>query len=367
MKNSIFGLIQLTSPMHVASVDEKGKTTKRPIFGADGIRHAMPVFPANDLRGRLRRKAAKIVIDALAAGDKTQLPLETYMGLQCGTASGQPDTGSLTIEEAVRASKNVYMGTFGGGARVLRSRYSVADLVPVTRVAVEAGCVPAWVMEGESAEGGRVVPLTIVVTKDGEQVVNQVNNAYGMCGTVDMVRRDDVMNAENPDQILSSVKDAAERVSQYQEMVLKTNAARKSEKKDGSDKGDDRTKKADAANMFSAEAIAAGVSLWNDIRLDDDMTLAQLGLLAQSFADLMAEQRLGGLSSKGFGRTRTKNMRISHSSLANGADVPLFQEDGNYTLSPQMAPALEAMRKELVELDLDEMNSYFINRVKEKA
>lgn len=365
MSNYIRGLIQLTSPLHVASVDEKGKTMTRPVFDKSGRRFMVPIFPGNDLRGRLRRKAAKYVIDALVS-DQRRVSLETYMGLMCGTAVATPDS-KQTVEEFVRASRNIYMGLFGGGSRILRSRYAAADLVPVVKATVEAGCVPEWLQSGTESEAGRVPPLTVCVGKNkgsDELVYNSVSDGYsGLTANVNMVRVDDVMRVSDGLYMEATVEAAAEKVDAYQARVAVKNKVRKDEKLQGMENDENRTKKIDAGNMFAAEAVAAGVHLWTDILLDDHLTLAQVGLFVQAFADIVKEQKLGGLSSKGFGRFRTKNMVICHPALSDGVEIKLFEEDGSEArLSPQLAPALEAMRNELARLDLDEMSSYFINR-----
>lgn len=358
-ENYISGVVRLTSPLYVADLDEKGKTMTRPVFRGDGKRVMVPYFPANDFRGRLRRKAAKIILDALAQKG-ARVPLETYMGLQCGSASGQPDRANLTVEEAYRSRSNVYMGLFGGGARVLPSRFSVADLLPIVQATIEAGCVPS------GGDAGEFVLPSVIWSKDGEEKQSLANSAYDLTSKTNMVRRDDVANLDDYPTMQSVVENCDDAVMAYQNKILANSEARKNDKKSGADQGDEeKTKKSDLANIFSAEEIAPGVRLWNSILLDSNLTLAQLGLLLSAFASLVKEQRLGGASRRGNGRFVCEQMVVCHSELAS-VELPIFVSDASAVLSPQVAPALEAMTNALNTLDVQEINSYFINRFVDK-
>ena len=49
----------------------------------------VPMIPANDLRGRLRRCAARQVFDVLLSKDE-QISLDAYPGMTCGAVTGSP-------------------------------------------------------------------------------------------------------------------------------------------------------------------------------------------------------------------------------------------------------------------------------------
>ena len=143
--------ITLTAPLHLAYPDnsvalnpEKPKkktslTVKKPVL-IGGDLTQVPFFPANGTRGGLRRKAAARVMKYLTA--QARVPSSLYLGLTCGAATGSPDSTALSVEELLRARQNVYMGMFGGGARLLSSAYKVSDLNPVLDLTVKAGMVP---------------------------------------------------------------------------------------------------------------------------------------------------------------------------------------------------------------------------------
>ena len=157
------GILRLTSPLHIAAprketVDpetdrllpggERGimvvPTTKYrlPMFvrgsqtsGVDAIAEAevprgsafadVPVIPANDPRGRLRRCAARKVFDVLLARNE-QTSLGAYHGMTCGAVTGSPN-GRLTFAEAAQAARHSFLGLFGGGPS--------ADFMLIERVA----------------------------------------------------------------------------------------------------------------------------------------------------------------------------------------------------------------------------------------
>ncbi|PND66349.1 type IV CRISPR-associated protein Csf2, partial [Escherichia coli] len=55
----------------------------------------------------------------------------------------QPDPSPVTAEEVIRAKNHVFMGLFGGGARMLHSGFDVFDLLPVMETTISAGMIPA--------------------------------------------------------------------------------------------------------------------------------------------------------------------------------------------------------------------------------
>jgi CRISPR type IV-associated protein Csf2 len=348
-ENYLSGLVHLTHPLYVSDLDVKGATMTRPVFDENGRRAMVPYFPANDLRGRLHRKAAVHVINALTAGGE-RLSLELYMGLQCGAGSSQPDSAPLTVEEAVRAKRNIVMGLFGGGARVLPSHFSTADWMPITKATVESKTVP----------GNDGLGREFKLPRDESDLY--VNNPTSK---INNTRRDDVFDAENPELLERSIEGGAATVAAYQAHVMATDKDRKDAKKSGETNGD-TPKKQGAANIFSANEIAPGIQLWNSIMLDACLTKAQLGLLLQAFSDLVAEQRLGGASKRGNGRFICQNMVVRHAVLG-GDELPVFEAEGSHVLSPQVQPAIDAMREELAALDLAEMTSYFVNRKTKEA
>lgn len=371
--NNIQGIFKLTSPMHVAdpiqySVDENGyvvrKTagmgnviaTMRQHILADGTRVKIPYFPANDLRGRLRRKAAALVMEALASkGEK--VPVELYAGL-CAGASGAAPENAVTIEEIKRASENVYMGLFGGGTRMLRSRYSVQDAVPIINATVKAGLVP----EGFGPYENRNLP-----NSDGSEAV-QKSDGHQLTEIRHIVRIDDVTRVMRADELREYVQDAESAVAQWQAKVLQNRTDRKAQD-DQKANGEETSglKKSDLANVVSVQSIIAGTELYVRFDLQDTTTQAQRGLLLCALRDLINEQALGGWIRTGFGRFAAEHF----TAMIDGQTVLPVQynaKTGKVGMTEAVSPLVEAMQSDLDKLTVGSLLEYFTGKTpKEKG
>lgn len=295
MTNKIEGVLRLLSPMHCAAVGDSGGeknvtlTQKQSLITTNGKR-TFPIFPGNDLRGRLRRKAAALVLDHITVSGKVTVDL--YAGLCAGAITASPES-DVTVEEVLRAQDNVYMGLFGGGTRLLRSRFSTNDLVPVLTDTIEARIVPKHFSEAW-------VPTGFV----GDEVVGPLAG-FGITDKRTSFRLDDVARVTNVNEMAQYIENVLVSVGQKQGETLSGRKERKNSKaaaKAGDIKSADVAGKKDLSNMFSVETIMRGTPMYCLIDLQNDASDAHVGLLLLSLQALVREQALGGWIRTGFGR-----------------------------------------------------------------
>jgi hypothetical protein len=347
--------------LHCATVDASSdasgnenitRTHKQTVITPRGSQR-MPYFPANDLRGRLRRKAASLVLDHITATAKVKVDL--YAALMAGAITASPES-DLTIEEALRARDNVYMGLFGGGTRLLRSRYCTNDLMPIVQDTIDAGVVPAHFGENGTPQGyvgeGVTGPLT----------------GYHLIESRTSFRIDDVARVINPDEIEKYVADAVASVAEKQSDILSGRAERKADKasaKAGDMKADAVATKKDLGNMFALEGIARGTPLHCLIDLQNDVSDAHVGLLLLSLTALVREQALGGWIRAGFGRY-SADLTLTR----NGQTYKIFADGQNAadaTLTPEVDAAFcKPAREAIATLTVESMMEFFTPRVEEK-
>jgi CRISPR type IV-associated protein Csf2 len=167
----IVGILKLTSPLHVAAPGDRviDLNSLLPSYGKGGLPLSgtihyplalsdaeilneelenphgrglifVPVFPANDVRGRLRRRGAEEVFKVLASRGEL-LTLETYHGMMCGAVTGQPSK-ELTFDLALKSGRHSFLGLFGGGPRLVSSCLQIHTLWPITNTTIKVGLVP---------------------------------------------------------------------------------------------------------------------------------------------------------------------------------------------------------------------------------
>lgn len=361
MTKTVFeGIFRLTSPLHCAdeaTPEGAGKvmrTMKAPIFTPAGM-DTVPYFPGNDLRGRLRRKAGAILLDAITSSG-AKYDRGVYSGVNNGMNGAQPDPTPATAEEVVRARNHIFMGLFGGGARMLQSGFDVADLMPIMDTTISAGMIPARFAPQPGTDFVSSEPGDIAYTahKKGERLYGwQLLRRYN--GT----RIDDLHRVTDVDRVEKQLENGLDEVAAYQLQVLENKRLRKEDKEaDAADKTN--VKKSDAGNMITFEAIAAGVPMYFKLVIAPNMSDAQIGLMAQAVCDLVNGQKLGGWSRTGLGSFDAMlQMR------RNGVVSPLLLKDDtdeNYVLSPDMAPFIEAMREEIFKTTVAEVSSFYTHR-----
>lgn len=363
MRNRISGVVRLTTPLHTASPDKslalgEHKDNQTPTmqhrFFIGTRQEKVPYFSGNDLRGRLRRKAAKLVCDHITVAGKIRQ--ELYAGLVNGTIAAPDRDSTPTVGEVLRARDNVYMGLFGGGARVLKSRYRVADLWPIIAALVELGTVPKAFGE---AEGSHLVPM--VYHASGEEP--KPASGSDLIEIVTAFKLDDVYDVARPAEILQYVENGLESVAAYQGGMAEMDAKRKEDKakaKAGEIGKSEIAGKKSLKNMLTYQAIKAGTPLYFDLDFADDASDAHIGLMLMSLELLVREQALGGWIRAGLGKY-TADLTLTR----EGVQYPVFaqvQAAADATLSDVVKPFIAAASEALKAISAEEMMMFFLNR-----
>jgi CRISPR type IV-associated protein Csf2 len=350
VSNKIEGIVRLISPLHCATVDNsegvagqnKTFTHKQTVLTKTGSQR-IPYYTGNGFRGGLRRKAAKLVLDHITSTGKVKV--ELYAGLMGGSITASPES-DVTLEEGLRALENVYMGLFGGGTRMLRSRYCVNDLIPIIQDTIDAGIVPAsfgeeWVPQG--SVNGIAGPLT----------------GYHLCEARTSFRLDDVASAIRPEELDKYIEDSVNAVAAKQSAQLLENVQRKSDKAAavaGEIAKSDVTKKRGGNNMFAVESIVRGTPMHFLVDFKDDVSDAHVGLMLLSLQALVREQALGGWIRAGFGRysanltlTRNGQKYAIFCAGKNAADATLTDEVQTAFCEPALAALAELTAESMME------------------
>lgn len=166
----IQGLLTLVSQTHISSpiegarLDRTGglmhrtdrgraviQTVARPLFVGGLYRGDMPVIPANTVRGRLRRIAAKAWLTQIGK----PVPETVAHAILSGAALTQGSATTQMRELLLAAAEHPFAGMFGGGPNRLPSAYTIADLVPVTGATIESGLVPSLYADAVATRNGK--------------------------------------------------------------------------------------------------------------------------------------------------------------------------------------------------------------------
>jgi CRISPR type IV-associated protein Csf2 len=347
MKNHIEGVFTLKTAMFVAEFDKPGETMQKAIITPEG-RFYMPYFPANDLRGKLRRAAASRIFECWKAKGLA-ITTSLYLGLTCGASSGNPENDK-TVEEVIRANKNVYMGIFGGGTRFLRSGYRVQDLDVISQTCIDAGVVPSHF--GDAVEGG-FVPTEY---KDGQKL--PIRDGYKLMHTYGILRVDDIMRAVKIEEIEGIIEGGAASVAKYQEAVLNERVDGKAAKelaKENKGAVVEKVKRTRVENMQSIRAVTPGVPLYLRMDMTDTLLPAQTGFLILCLKDLLEAGDFGGFVRCGLGKMAVRELKL----VIDGETFPVFDDAENLTLSVKSAELAKLAETEVADLTPEQMALFF--------
>lgn len=354
INNRIEGILRLNSPLHCASPDKtlasasnETPTVQYRIVTSHG-QTLVPYFPGNDLRGRLRRKGAQLVLNHITATSKVTAAL--YSGLTTGAISSSPDS-NMTVGEALRAADNVYMGLFGGGARLLRSRFSVSDLMPVLQETIDIGAVPA---RFGASDDENFLPIRRTAT---DEVAMQ---GWQLVQTIQVLRVDDLQRVLRPEEIAAYIENAAEVVAKIQGKNLESRSARKASKASaaaGEIKKSDIAGKKETGNIMMFQSILAGTPMYMLVNIDDDASDAHVGMLLLCLQSLVREQKLGGWCRAGLGR-----FDATLTLTRGGQTAPVFSASrmsADATLSSQMQQYVDAATAGIKEQTEEGLMAFF--------
>lgn len=278
MRKSITGNLTLASNMFVASPfgqrisgNEKIATvakTKIASKESDTGYEYVPYYPANGLRGALRRIATDIVLRAI----NENVSIDLYHAMSSGAVTGKPNTNSkgeefistVSVETKLNNQSNVFLGVFGGGFYMTTGGIIVTDMLPMIPLVQDAGLYPDGIFEDITA------PL----------------NPYEIIETRHFLRGDDVISPQNNKKIPVDKKEVLDWEATNLRSELENNA---------------RNPLA-LTNFQKYDSVIAGTSMTFNIEIKSGLSNAQIGLLLMSVRDFANEQKLGGKIGVGFGR-----------------------------------------------------------------
>lgn len=357
MKTTIEVAVSLTAPLHVAypggAANGMQRTTRERVL-ADKIIYALPIYPANGFRGGLRRAIANLVIDNITAVDGP-MSADVYRGLLCGAASGSLDLTPRSIEEVVRCRKHVYMGLFGGGARMQESLYAVGDMVPVCDISIMTGRVPGYM--APMAIQVRATEEKDAATSDGDKKTETKRYRAPFQDSRHFVRVDDMYRVIDPDRIAANVADPLASVKAYQDEVSANAAARKAEK-GAEDIGDDeKTTKKDSAQLQEVEVVPTGTPMFFRIDMKDGVTDAQLGAILLGL-DALLQGNFGGYARWNFGTVALKSVRLTMGDESVEIDASALPS-GRLVDAEKLSAYIGAARTEIAAVRLADVAEFF--------
>jgi CRISPR type IV-associated protein Csf2 len=227
----------------------------------------LPIFPANDARGRLRRLAAAEIFHLLSSrGEK--LSLETYHGLTCGAVTGQP-AKEVSFDLAVKAGKHSFLGLFGGGPRIVPSSLRVNTLWPVVSTTIKSGLVPHY-YENEKISVG----------------------PHRLTRAMFYRRIDDALIFSNGQTELV-VKEYSTAVTDWMKEIFGMKSA----------EGKKERNPKQLHTYAAIEFVVPGTRFYSELNLNTDRAgLGSLGLLIHALTAFANKQEIGGWTRIGFGR-----------------------------------------------------------------
>jgi CRISPR type IV-associated protein Csf2 len=311
------------------ALDEGQEAPKTP--GERGLVY-LPVFPANDARGRLRRLAAEEIFGLLKSRGEL-VSMETYHGMTCGAVTGQLNK-ELTFDAAVKGGRHAFLGLFGGGPRMIASNLVVNTLWPVTSATVRAGLVPAHYEDEQTLIPPNRLTRAIFYRRIDDAITFST-------GTADLV-----------------VKEYSSAVAAW----LKEISSAKTES------GQRERSKKQLHTFAAIEYVIPGTRLYLHLKVNTERPgLGALGLLIHTLAAFANRQRLGGWTRNGFGSFDSDLTLMG----PDNTRVPLLtKSDYNYepnVEAEQIAEALDAWATASAEMNAAELEELYSLPAEKKA
>ena len=349
MKIQVNGYIRTTSPFHMASPEKKRynfdtghfgysqtdvpctTVMKMPVVKAEHTENDIPtietpIITSNSLRGGFRRCIADFINERFAK-ENNLISLDVYHLLKCLSISGSPEK-NIDREEVMAAQKHPYMGIFGGGPRLLRSKLRVDTAFMVSPTTVAQGTVP----KSENSP----VP---------EQYATHVM----------MFRRVDDALEFNDDLAPKVIESYPEAIKSWMEFTSESKAKRKSAAEESGNK-----KAGGAAKIASwscMEVVIPGVDFYFNFEIDSDYE-AHAGILLLGMERLFQNQDIGGWTRNGFG-----HYSVHHTNMVYGDDkVQAFVMDDGVvklnTASPLISSLMKKGQEGLLSITKEELAAF---------
>jgi len=316
----------LTQKMSIAT---EGETTE------DGNSIATikktPVIAANNIAGRLRRHAAKLLLEALREKDQ-KVSIETYSALMCGAVTSKPDSRDTKYAEYLAVKEHPYLGLFGGGPRMYPRNVKVHNALPMNNMTNQLASKLVHPHAADYAQNGLERKLL----------------------KVSMFRRNDDLHT------LADIATQEKSIEDFEKVITARQTKILAERAKGKDNKSETT-----TFTFSAlELIVPNVNFATVFELDVNDN-AQVGLFLLSLSSFAQTERIGGQSRNGFGMFEFNDVIITddegnqHNSIFNNGEL-------NKT-NPEVAKYISAWKEAAKTLEASDLETmYELAPVKEK-
>lgn len=265
-----------------------------------------PVIAANNIAGRMRRHAARHVLEALAAKGQ-KVSLHAYCVLTCGASTGKPDTENLTFDEYKKSRQHPYFGLFGGGPKMFERRLRVHNALPMTDHTTR--------LKG-----------TLAHPNAADLAMSDKTRLTQMWG---FRRLDDLQDVANIELAEVSITDFEAQFTKRQALIL-------------ADQGAEKSARTSTKTYSAIEFVVPGALF--DLTMElDVLTDAQLGLYLVTLDAFAAQERLGGYVRNGFGVVTLENVTMVEE---NANAISLFNNGRLDRGIPEVAGWIQAWQTE---------------------
>lgn len=244
----------------------KGQCMKTGMMGSHGFLMGVPFITANSVRGLIRRAAANVIFEKLAAA-KAQIHRNLYLSIVRGAyARTGINAKEVTYTHLLAAKNHTFAGLFGGGAFMYKSPMRFErDLLPILEST--RGLFPTEVQ-------------SYAIEREPWQIIQKTM----------MAPRDDF--ARLPDSARAVVSNLAASYAEHMQTKIDQNAV----------KAEDSTASKDDLDNFMGdiECIVPGVPLYFGMTAKG-VTEAQAGLLIEGVRRWANDNVLGGGGARGRG------------------------------------------------------------------
>ena len=311
---------EVTTPDAIAKNARKNATAYHAI--------SYPVIASNNVAGRMRRHAAKHVLEAIKAKGQ-KVSLHAYSVLMTGASTGKPDSDNLTYAEHVQSRSDPYFGLFGGGPKMFRRNMIVHPGLPVTAETTKLKGTMAHPLANDNIQSG--------IRGEGDYTL-----VHGFR------RLDDLNSLSNIDLASASIKDF-EGVFQDRQSKILTDKSVRADKANGEELDGQTDDRNSTKTYSSIEFVVPGV-IW-DLTMELNVkTQAQIGLYLETLDSFAANERLGGYVRNGFGVFEMLNVEMENE---NSEPVQIFQNGRLNRAEGTVAVALDAWQEAAKLIDVE--------------
>ncbi len=295
----------------------------------------VPVIMANNIMGRLRRRAAAEVLGVIERKGE-RVKTGTYSALMCGAVSGNPDSEEPTFEEYRAARAHAYLGLFGGGPKLYRRHVHGFNAVPYTSGSrpMFARCKhPNFDEAVHAVRAGQEHHLTRAVLQN---------------------RNDDLRELVNLSLASKTIENFTDEIVARQSAIIDTQKQKGAEKEKGA--------RVTTRSFTSFQYVIPNVvfPLCWELR---EVTDAQLGLFLLALDAFAHSEELGGFGRNGFGRFTLTDVAVTDVDDALLADG-LFQNNRLNRSQPEVSEALAAWTAESEAFTGSGLNDLFAAQTK---